>query len=146
MSALTSGLCCSRSQIATLTLALLVHPPAVKIFYSLASPRFGTPSSSNKTPQLLPASTPTPDFLAVLDPSLAPSPNPPAQDSTQSSGATNYSCMARLSAPVWVQVLGGRRTADGEDAPQFGRVTLKTCLSAICISRYVVMLLFRVSH
>ncbi|GAA5834533.1 hypothetical protein JCM9279_004345 [Rhodotorula babjevae] len=104
----------------------------IKIFYSLNSPRLGPPSPSSTTPQLLPASTPTPDFLAVLDPALAPSPNPPAQDS---SPATNYSCMARLSAPVWVQVVGGRRGADGEDAAQFGRITLKTCLSAICISR-----------
>ncbi|GAA5934323.1 hypothetical protein JCM3775_006967 [Rhodotorula graminis] len=105
---------------------------SLKIFYSLNSPRLGTPSSSSTTPQLLPASTPTPDFLAVLDPALAPSPNPPAQDSPQ---ATNYACMARLSAPVWVQIVGGRRGADGEDAAQFGRITLKTCLSAICISR-----------
>ena len=45
--------------------------------------------------------------------------------------------MARLSAPIWVQVVGGRRGADGEDAAQFGRITLKTCLSAICISRSV---------
>ncbi|BGP36815.1 hypothetical protein JCM10449v2_000717 [Rhodotorula kratochvilovae] len=107
----------------------------IKIFYSLNSPRFGTPSSSSTTPNpILPASTPTPDFLAVLDPSLAPSPNPPTQDPAQA-GSTNYSCMARLSAPVWVQVLGARRSADGEEASQFGRVTLKTCLSAICISR-----------
>ncbi|GAA5918679.1 hypothetical protein JCM8208_003798, partial [Rhodotorula glutinis] len=106
---------------------------SLKIFYSLNSPRLGTPSSSSTTPQLLPASTPTPDFLAVLDPALAPSPNPPVQDSP--SQATNYSCMARLSAPVWVQIVGGRRGADGEDAAQFGRITLKTCLSAICISR-----------
>ncbi|GAA5825276.1 hypothetical protein JCM3770_003503 [Rhodotorula araucariae] len=109
----------------------------IKIFYSLNSPRFGTPLSSGTTPNpILPASTPSPDFLAVLDPSLAPSSNPPAQDSSQAgSSSTNYACMARLSAPVWVQVLGGRRSADGEEAPQFGRVTLKTCLSAICISR-----------
>ncbi|GAA5904242.1 hypothetical protein JCM6882_003177 [Rhodosporidiobolus microsporus] len=105
----------------------------IKIFYALNSPRFGgasTPSSGG------PASAPTPDFLAVLDPSLAPSPQPPIPSSS-SNGASeiNYSCMARLSAPVWVQVINGRKGADGEERQQFGRVTLKTCLSAICISR-----------
>ncbi|KAJ8296857.1 hypothetical protein OF846_000134 [Rhodotorula toruloides] len=118
----------------------------IKIFYSLTSPRF--PSSSAPTPStsshLLPASTPSSDFLAVLDPSLAPSPSShspaPPIPAAPSSSETNYSCMARLSAPVWVQVIGssssGRR-ADGTEVQQqqFGRVTLKTCLSAICISR-----------
>ncbi|GAA5832296.1 hypothetical protein JCM11251_004311 [Rhodosporidiobolus azoricus] len=106
----------------------------IKIFYALNSPRFGgssTPSSAG------PASAPTPDFLAVLDPSLAPSPQPAQTPSSSSNGPSevNYSCMARLSAPVWVQVINGKKGADGEERQQFGRVTLKTCLSAICISR-----------
>ncbi|GJN91706.1 hypothetical protein Rhopal_004729-T1 [Rhodotorula paludigena] len=111
----------------------------LKIFYSLSSPRFApcTTTSPAHNP-ILPASTPTPDFLAVLDPALAPSPNPPAPE-TPSSGSSgsgvNYSCMARLSAPVWVQVVGARRGDAGDDKTQFGKVTLKTCLSAICISR-----------
>ncbi|GAA6036925.1 hypothetical protein JCM8097_006357 [Rhodosporidiobolus ruineniae] len=102
----------------------------IKIFYALNSPRFGrsgaTPSASSSAP------TPS-DFFAVLDPSLAPTPPPNASTPSGSSSAleVNYSCMARLSAPVWVQVINGK---GGSDA-QFGRVTLKTCLSAICISR-----------
>ncbi|BGO96724.1 Proteophosphoglycan ppg4 [Rhodotorula toruloides ATCC 204091] len=118
----------------------------IKIFYALNSPRF--PSSSAPTPStsshLLPASTPSSDFLSVLDPSLAPSPSSqspaPPTPAAPSPSETNYSCMARLSAPVWVQVIGGSsgaRRADSAEVQQqqFGRVTLKTCLSAICISR-----------
>ncbi|BGP28943.1 hypothetical protein JCM10296v2_000679 [Rhodotorula toruloides] len=118
----------------------------IKIFYALNSPRF--PSSSAPTPNtsshLLPASTPSSDFLSVLDPSLASSPSShspaPPTPAAPSPSETNYSCMARLSAPVWVQVIGGSsgaRRADGSEVQQqqFGRVTLKTCLSAICISR-----------
>ncbi|GAA5890775.1 hypothetical protein JCM5296_004838 [Sporobolomyces johnsonii] len=104
----------------------------IKVFYSLQSPRFGTSS----TPAAAPSSAPSPDFLAVLDPSLAPSPAPSPQPDSQPQ--TNYSCIARLSAPVWVQVLGAKKPAGAdlsEEKAQFGRVTLKTCLSAICISR-----------
>ncbi|BGP21747.1 zinc finger, GATA-type protein [Rhodotorula toruloides] len=118
----------------------------IKIFYALSSPRF--PSSTAPTPStsshLLPASTPSSEFLTVLDPSLAPSPSlhspAPPTPTAPSSNETKYSCMARLSAPVWVQIIGGsssgRRAEGGEvQQQQFGRVTLKTCLSAICISR-----------
>ncbi|BGP12817.1 hypothetical protein JCM10213_008078 [Rhodosporidiobolus nylandii] len=100
----------------------------IKIFYSLNSPRFGSNNASTPSTH----TAPTPDFLAVLDPALAPSPQA-ARPSSSSNAPQEpqYSCMARLSAPVWVQVLNGKK-GDGQ---QFGRVTLKTCLSAICISR-----------
>ncbi|GAA5849910.1 hypothetical protein JCM8547_000951 [Rhodosporidiobolus lusitaniae] len=101
----------------------------IKIFYALNSPRFGS-SSSAPTPS---SSAPTPDFLAVLDPALAPSPQPTTPTPSPSSSEPNYSCIARLSAPVWVQVVNAKGA--GEGGQQFGRVTLKTCLSAICISR-----------
>ncbi|GAA6001724.1 hypothetical protein JCM10207_002284 [Rhodosporidiobolus poonsookiae] len=106
----------------------------IKIFYSLASPRFGSTHSNSATPA---SSAPTPDFLAVLDPSLAPSPHSSStQAPSNAPQEPHYSCMARLSAPVWVQVLNSKKSADGrDDRQQFGRVTLKTCLSAICISR-----------
>lgn len=49
-----------------------------------------------------------------------------------------YTCIARLSAPIWVQLLGGNNTQEGaskSDVIEYGKLTLKTCLSAICISR-----------
>ncbi|GAA5919073.1 hypothetical protein JCM1841_003734 [Sporobolomyces salmonicolor] len=104
----------------------------IKVFYSLQSPRFG----SSSTPAPASSSAPSPDFLAVLDPSLASSTAPSPQPDLQPQ--TDYSCIARLSAPVWVQVLAAKKPAGAdlsEEKAQFGRVTLKTCLSAICISR-----------
>ncbi|GAA5980197.1 hypothetical protein JCM10908_001571 [Rhodotorula pacifica] len=121
----------------------------LKIFYALNSPRFPS-ASSTPQPQQQPnpssSNALSPDFLAVLDPALAPSPDPiPTPGSSTSSGPANtttsqYSCMARLSTPVWVQMVGPNRRSDNPAGaqsrnPQFGRVTLKTCLSAICISR-----------
>ncbi|GAA5922252.1 uncharacterized protein JCM15063_003236 [Sporobolomyces koalae] len=114
----------------------------IKVFYSLQSPRFGSRSSGQSAQSSTPSSAaPSPDFFAVLDPSLSSSstaaatPAPPPQ--SKSNPATDYSCIARLSAPVWVQVLAGRKSASEslDEKAQFGRITLKTCLSAICISR-----------
>ncbi|GAA5955915.1 hypothetical protein JCM8115_004361 [Rhodotorula mucilaginosa] len=123
----------------------------LKIFYALNSPRFPPPPSSNSNAPPSSGNALSPDFLAVLDPALAPSPdNVPTPASSTSAAtpalapaskpASQYTCMARLSTPVWVQMVGSsRRPAGPQDAqdrnPQFGRVTLKTCLSAICISR-----------
>ncbi|GAA6007302.1 hypothetical protein JCM11491_003081 [Sporobolomyces phaffii] len=113
----------------------------IKIFYSLQSPRLGSSSTpSAPTPS---SNAPSPDFFSVLDPSLssastaAASPVPPPPPVESQNAATNYSCMARLSAPVTVQIIGSKKHAGegSEDKVQFGRVTLKTVLSAICISR-----------
>ncbi|GAA5978456.1 hypothetical protein JCM11641_007951 [Rhodosporidiobolus odoratus] len=107
----------------------------IKIFYSLNSPRFGSPAPNGSSTA---PSAHSPDFLAVLDPALAPSPvaaPTPSSLPGQLGHELKYSCMARLSAPVWVQVLNGKKTDGFEERQQFGRVTLKTCLSAICISR-----------
>ncbi|BGP53025.1 hypothetical protein JCM8202v2_000582 [Rhodotorula sphaerocarpa] len=119
----------------------------LKIFYALNSPRLA-PSHGPQQQQAAPShaqssSGLSPNFLAVLDPALAPSPESAAQTparphTTSKPAPSQYTCMARLSTPVWVQTIGtGRREASeaGRTAPQFGRVTLKTCLSAICISR-----------
>lgn len=126
-------------------------PPwrTVKIFYALNSPRLA-PSHGPQQQQAAPShaqssSGLSPNFLAVLDPALAPSPESAAQTpahphTTSKPAPSQYACMARLSTPVWVQTIGtGRRETSeaGRTAPQFGRVTLKTCLSAICISRCV---------
>ncbi|GAA5992634.1 hypothetical protein JCM5350_005604 [Sporobolomyces pararoseus] len=108
----------------------------VKIYYSLQSPRFG--SASTPTAPTPTATAPSPDFLSVLDPSLASSsmnatsPNP-YQPVEPSNPATNYSCIAKLSQPVMVQIIGGSKKS--EERVQFGRITLKTLLSAVCISR-----------
>jgi len=113
---------------------------SVKVFYSLQSPRFGSVSTpSAPTPS---SNAPSPDFFSVLDPSLSSSstaasqPQPPPQP--ESNPATNYLCIARLSAPVWVQIVGSKKSGieGSEEKSQFGKITLKTCLSAICISRY----------
>lgn len=120
----------------------------VKVFYSLSSPRFPTPSPALSPPAQQPQTTQpfasTSAFLAVLDPSLAPAPqakfrieppSPPPTDPLQAQTNTkqSYSCIARLSAPVWVQLIG--REGTGRGGIEYGKVTLKTCLSAICISR-----------
>lgn len=113
--------------------------PAVKVFYSLSSPRFN-PAPVVPPPAPRPApSTYSASFLATLDPSLAPPippeplPSPPIQQEQQ---APTYTCLARLSAPVWVQLLGGGNSASPIGRSEYGKLTLKTCLSAICISRY----------
>ncbi|GAA6059585.1 hypothetical protein JCM10212_005084 [Sporobolomyces blumeae] len=113
----------------------------IKVFYSLQSPRFGSTSTpSAPPPPPTPRPAPSPDFFAVLDPALAstssaPSPQPPPS-AFEPNPSTQYSCIARLSAPVWVQVLGAKKGSNGDDdRTQYGRITLKTCLSAICISR-----------
>ncbi|KAK4703055.1 hypothetical protein P7C70_g3166, partial [Phenoliferia sp. Uapishka_3] len=125
----------------TLTLELLccfLFGFAVKVFYSLSSPRLDAqrshPAQSSLT---LPASDATAAFLATLDPSLAPSPPqpqaPPAESHQQQQNS--YNCLARLSAPVWVQLVGTAPSREAEDKTEYGMLTLKTCLSAICISR-----------
>ncbi|KAI5479882.1 zinc finger, GATA-type protein [Pseudohyphozyma bogoriensis] len=122
----------------------------VKVFYSLSSPRFTAPALPS--PALPPP--PTNPFLDVLDPALAaldPSPPalptpPPPQSQDPSTQIPTYSCLARLSAPVWVQLVGPAPSRDAppsraskkrkaESEVEYGRLTLKTCLSAICISR-----------
>lgn len=134
--------CSSRPRRDALTLppCLRAQPSAVKVFYSLASPRFGT-SAASSTPTPAVATPPVQQppssaFLAVLDPALAnataPSPTPEPERPPQQS----YTCLARLSAPVWVQLMGGKAAAEGNDErTEYGKLTLKTCLSAICISR-----------
>ncbi|GAA5845762.1 hypothetical protein JCM5353_004709 [Sporobolomyces roseus] len=111
----------------------------IKVFYSLQSPRFGSVSTpSAPTPSSNAAS---PDFFSVLDPSLSSAstaaPQPQPQPQSESNSATSYSCIARLSAPVWVQIVGLKKSGveGSEEKSQFGKITLKTCLSAICISR-----------
>ncbi|GAA5870167.1 hypothetical protein JCM3774_002610 [Rhodotorula dairenensis] len=124
------------------------RPMMLKIFYALNSPRFPSSSSASTSQAQAASNALSPDFLAVLDPALAPSPDavPTPTSSTSSAPAptpnptaSQYSCMARLSTPVWVHMVGPNRRPDPSGAqqrsPQFGRVTLKTCLSAICISR-----------
>ncbi|ORY85370.1 hypothetical protein BCR35DRAFT_302845 [Leucosporidium creatinivorum] len=105
----------------------------VKVFYSLSSPRFGgaAPSPTPTTPAV---ATPSSAFLSVLDPahvSAAPSPSPEPERPPQQS----YTCLARLSAPVWVQLMGSKPAEVDEERTEYGKLTLKTCLSAICISR-----------
>lgn len=78
----------------------------------------------------------TPAFLAALDPSLLP--DPPAEPAPPSQHQS-YTCLARLSAPVWVQLLGSNNSVDATKT-EYGKLTLKTCLSAICISRFVPVL------
>ena len=94
---------------------------AVKVFYSLSSPRTDAPQSISTPP--LSVNTPTEAtsaFLAVLDPALAPPPAPPPQPAPtpsqqqQQQQPNTYSCIARLSAPVWVQLMG--QTADRDEA------------------------------
>ncbi|GAA5896523.1 uncharacterized protein JCM6883_006932 [Sporobolomyces salmoneus] len=117
----------------------------VKIFYSLQSPRFGSaPSPAPSAPTPTPStSAASPDFFSVLDPSLSsqstalPSAPPPPPNES-SNAATNYSCFARLARPVQVQVIRGKKSSNdksSEERAQFGKITLKTLLSAVCISR-----------
>ena len=84
----------------------------MKVFYSLATAR--APSTAN-SPN--PAQPP-------------PNPQPSAPESHK------YTCFARLNAPVWVQLLGSPALPN-LPSTEYGRLTLKTCLSAICISRQV---------
>ncbi|KAM0793120.1 hypothetical protein ACM66B_000599 [Microbotryomycetes sp. NB124-2] len=119
----------------------------VKVFYSLTKPgsninsNAGSSSSQQAQQQQQQShAAPSPSFLSVLDPALAPSPAP-STDSDRGQDQQNqqaqYKFMARLSTPVWVQVVGSSSPAEGSsDEPvEFGKLTLKTCLSAICISR-----------
>ncbi|KAM0753388.1 hypothetical protein T439DRAFT_324026 [Meredithblackwellia eburnea MCA 4105] len=132
----------------------------VKVFYSLSSPRFDNnnqsqqqqSTSSHPTPQPLPTQASSPNF--PLDPALAdlalpPAPSPlptpaPAPPPQPSQPQNNYTCIARVSSPVFVQLLG--TPANNNNAPgagrdgntpaaEYGMLTLKTCLSTICISR-----------
>lgn len=126
---------------------------AVKVFYSLASSRLDAPQAAPTPSAVAQASAEESNaFLAVLDPSLAPPPPPPAPPaqsappSSQLPPQNTYSYLARLSAPVWVQLMGKPSSQEGEQAAgdgsakrarptEYGMLTLKTCLSAICISR-----------
>lgn len=114
------------SCVATLIDLLSFVACAVKVFYSLSSARL---NQSTSAPQPAPID---PAFLATLDPSLAPSPAASTSQAYDQQPAFS-SCIARLQAPVFVQLLGAPPTRPG--ATEFGKLTLKTCLSAICISR-----------
>lgn len=60
-----------------------------------------------------------------------------ASESNPIEAPQSYTCLARLTSPVWVDLLGSEQKDDGPLVPEFGKLTLKTCLSAICISRFV---------
>ncbi|SCZ90436.1 BZ3500_MvSof-1268-A1-R1_Chr1-3g01989 [Microbotryum saponariae] len=130
----------------------------VKVFYSLNTPRPNNSSSSGNhhnlpisSPAPAPASTPAESPLGFpLDPALASLPAATsAPTAAQSSSSMlppspfpvpqqqSYTCIARLQTPVWVQLLGPKPTVAqlDEGVIEYGRLTLKTCLSAICISR-----------
>ncbi|KAK4058136.1 hypothetical protein OIO90_000875 [Microbotryomycetes sp. JL221] len=114
----------------------------VKVFYSLMTPRVSPPARTTAVPTVTlqsQASAYSPTFLDVVDPALAPSPAPSQAESDrgqQNEMPTRYNYLARLSTPVWVQLVGSAPSqTPGEDKIEFGKLTLKTCLSAICISR-----------
>ncbi|SCV68476.1 BQ2448_597 [Microbotryum intermedium] len=78
----------------------------------------------------LPASTSATTAAQSSSSTLPPTPFPfPQQQS--------YTCIARLQTPVWVQLLGPKPTEAQleQGVIEYGRLTLKTCLSAICISK-----------
>lgn len=126
----------------------------VKVYYSLTTPSRNSEASTSALPSPAPVKTPindspyTSSFLAVLDPSLAPSPstnfNLPSPQVAPSplpeSQLNQYTSIARVSAPVWVQLFGNSNhtlSADGSrnDVIEYGKLTMKLCLSAICVSR-----------
>ncbi|KAK4054800.1 hypothetical protein OIV83_000724 [Microbotryomycetes sp. JL201] len=123
----------------------------VKIFYSLTKPGSTHASGSSvsqqqqQQQQQQPSqAAPSPAFLSVLDPALAPSPAPSADSDRgqqhhqdQSKCPSQYKFIARLSTPVWVQLVGSTSPSSSDESVEFGKLTLKTCLGALCISRQV---------